>query len=82
MVNIIYTQTIKTKIDFKPIKYNTMKTKTRTKQLKAARANKSASKLSTGSKVVEYVKTGVFFAVPVVLIVCAIMMRNSSFNAF
>ena len=60
-----------------------MKTKTQTKQIKQARANKAAAKLSTSVKVVEYVKTGVFFAVPVIIIVMIFVVNGvKSFNAF
>lgn len=50
-----------------------MKTKTRTKQLKQARQNKQARQISTGAKTVEYIKTGVFFAVPVLVILSVIL---------
>lgn len=60
-----------------------MKTKAQTKQIKQARQNKQAAQMSTGQKTVEYIKTGVFFAVPVLIVVLIFVVNGvKSFNAF
>ena len=57
-----------------------MKTKTQTKTRKQARKNKAAVK---NSKVIEAIKTGVFFAVPIVVILVIFVFNGvKSFNAF